>query len=37
VRLIAFLPRRLAEEFSEFIVDDADEKAARRAHALRSE
>jgi GTPase len=37
VRLVAFLPRRLAEEFSEFIVDAADEKAARRAHALRSE
>lgn len=37
VRLVAFLPRRLAEEFSEFIVDAAAEKAARRAHALRSE
>ena len=37
VRLLAFLPRRLAEEFSEFIVDEADKKAARRALALRSQ
>jgi len=36
VRLLAFLPPRLAEDFAEFIVDEPDEKAARRAHALRS-
>jgi GTP-binding protein HflX len=37
VRLIAFLSPRLAADFSEFIVDEAGEKAARRAHALRTQ
>ncbi len=37
VRLLAFLSPRLAADFSEFIANEADEKAARRAHALRAQ
>ncbi len=36
VRVLAFLPKRLAEDFAEFIADEPEAKAARRAHALRS-
>ncbi len=37
VRMLAFLPPRLAEDFAEFIADEPEQKAARRAQALRAQ